>query len=87
MASVLVEPFSPWRNRRILVWNATCPDTYATLYTTFLSGELEDIANRAEVLKREKYAVILAIHHIVPVGILRGVCRGGKTATFGSRSL
>ena len=61
--------FTPWRKERILVWDATCPDTLAPSCTTFLSGEQGDVANRAEALKREKYADISATHHFVPLGI------------------
>ena len=35
----------------------------------FLSEEPGDVANRAEALKRKKYADISATHHFVPLGI------------------
>ena len=44
-------------------------DTFAPSYTTFLSGEPGGVVNRAEALKREKYADISATHHFIPWGI------------------
>ena len=43
--------------------------TLASSYATYLSGEPGDVANRAEALRKEKYADISATHLFVPAGI------------------
>ena len=60
---------APWRCGRALVWDATCPDTFATSHVILATSEAGAIANQAEEKKRAKYAELLVSHHFVPVAI------------------
>ena len=44
----------PWKLGKILVRDATCPDTLAPSYSEFLSGELGAVADRAVSKKLHK---------------------------------
>ena len=42
----------PWKNDRVLVWDVTCPDTYASSYIAKVTSKAGAVANFAEGLKR-----------------------------------
>ena len=52
----------PWKSRRSLLWDFTCPDTYATSYVQYSTSE-------AEARKKEKYIVISRSHQFIPFAI------------------
>ena len=58
---------SPWRSGRPLVWDATCPDTYAASYVVQLIREAQAVAELAEIKKKNKYLTIARTHYFVPV--------------------
>ena len=53
---------APWKSRRSLLWDFTCPDTYATSYVQYSTSE-------AEARKKEKYIVISRSHQFIPFAI------------------
>ena len=54
----------PWKSGRVLLWDATCPDTYAPSHISLATREAG-----AEQRKRSKYAELEASHHFVSVAI------------------
>ena len=72
----------PWKTGRVLVWDVTCPDTYAPSHISVVTREAGAVAAQAEQRKRLKYAELEASHHFVPVAIeTSGVC-GPETLQF-----
>ena len=55
----------PWKRGKVLVWDATCPDTLVPSYIT-LAGA---VAEKAEKKKRTKYAHLEESHYFVPVAV------------------
>ena len=70
----------PWKTGRVLVWDATCPDTFAPSHTHLATREAGTVAAQAEQRKRTKYAELEASHHFVPVAI-------ETTGVFGPEAL
>ena len=56
----------PWRCRKALVWDATCPDTYAPSHLSAAVRGPGVVAAQAEQLKRAKYAHLDMSHNFVP---------------------
>ena len=44
----------PWRNGRTLVWDATCPDTFAPSHVALAAREAGLVASQAEKAKTQK---------------------------------
>ena len=64
---------------RPLVWDATCPDTYAQshrLHSTITTGRV------AEKKKAEKYAHLAPAHHFQPVAIETSDAIGPTSRSF-----
>ena len=59
----------PWKTGRVLVQDATCPDTFAPSHISLATREAGAVAAQAEQRKRMKYAELKASHHFVPVVI------------------
>ena len=53
---------------KVLVWDATCPDTLAPSYSTLAVREAGAVADEAE-RKKVKYAHLENSHHFVPVAV------------------
>ena len=54
----------PWKNGKLLVWDTTCPDTFAPSYiSSAISGEAGAVASLAEQRKRAKY-INLGLCHL-----------------------
>ena len=70
----------PWSCGRVLVWDATCPDTLAPSHIALASREPGLVAEQAEQQKKAKYADLLTTHHFVPIGI-------ETTGVFGPEAL
>ena len=51
----------PWKTGRVLVWDVTCPDTYAPSHISMATREAGAVAAQAEQRKRSKYAELEAI--------------------------
>ena len=53
----------PWKKEKVLVWDATCPDTLAPSYDTMATREAGVVAEEAENKKYAKYAHLEESHH------------------------
>ena len=53
----------------MLVWDATCPDTFATSYRTYSTQEAGKVPENAEDRKAEKYRGLPASHTFTPIAI------------------
>ena len=49
-----------------MVWNATCPDTFAPSHITLAMKEAGAVADKAE---QQKYFSLMIGHHFVPIAI------------------
>ena len=45
----------PWKDGKLLMWDATCPDTFASSYVALATSEAGAVAAHAEVRKCDKY--------------------------------
>ena len=62
-------PFKNSLARTLLVWDATCLDTFALSHRSLVVHSAGGIAAKAEDLKGAKYADLLSSHIFVPVAI------------------
>ena len=69
----------PWKSGKLLqlVWDVTCPDTFAPSYSTRATNEAEAgaVATQAEERKEAKYSHLNSAHAFTPVAI--------ETSTWG----
>ena len=73
---------TPWSNGRCLVWDFTCPDTFAQSHlNTAVSGP-GAVASEAEDRKRQKYASLSATYYFVPVAVETMGALGEDAADF-----
>ena len=72
----------PWKNGKLLVWDATCPDTYAPSYSAFATSEAGVVAAQAEERKCSKYCHLLSSHSFAPVAIETSGAIGPRTSEF-----
>ena len=49
----------PWCDGKVLVWDATCPDTLAPSYSSLATREVGAVAEEAERRKKAKYIIIV----------------------------
>ena len=61
---------TPWNCGHVLVWNATCTDTYAPSHVALAAREAGAVAEQAEKRKTEKYGHLSVSHHFVPFACL-----------------
>ena len=59
----------PWKCGKILVWDATCPDTLAKSHTTIAAKRAGAVASDAEHRKQLKYSHLDGSHYFVPVAV------------------
>ena len=59
----------PWKGGKILIWDATCLDTFASSYEPRATREAGAVAAEAEHRKRQKYANLDGNHFFVPVAV------------------
>ena len=59
----------PWKSGKVLVWDATCPDTYAPSHVSAAAREAGAVAAQAEHLKIAKYCHLESSHHFVPFAV------------------
>ena len=70
----------PWQRGKILVWDATCLDTFAASHREIAVREPGAVAAVAEHRKRSKYCDLDATHHFVPIAVERDFGRLGQDA-------
>ena len=72
----------PWKHGQCLVWDATCPDTFAASYFARSTSGSGLVAELAESKKISKYGYLEHSHIFCPVAIeTSGVC-GPQSITF-----
>ena len=59
----------PWKGGQVIVWDATCPDTFAPSHLQLAAKEAGAVADQAERRKMAKYIELAVTHHFVPVAI------------------
>ena len=72
----------PWSSGKPLVWDATCPDTFACSYLGLSAQSAGEVATRAEALKLEKYSNLTSSHFFTPIAIESSGVFGPKTMSF-----
>ena len=74
---------APWKCGQLLVWDATCPDTYAPSYATIAVAEAGAVANQEEHKKQQlKYAHLGPGHIFIPIAIEASGVFGTETLKF-----
>ena len=59
----------PWKNGKLLVWDVTCPDTFAPSYISSATSEAGAVAALAEERKKDIYAHLDPSHSFTPVAV------------------
>ncbi len=59
----------PWKYGKLLVWDATCPDSFAPSYDIQATTAAGEVAAHAEERKILKYRDLPVTHLFVPVAI------------------
>ena len=72
----------PWRSGKLLVWDATCPDTFAPSFSVLASSEAGLVAAQAEEKKRSKYLHLASDHSFTPVAIETSGVIGPQSLVF-----
>ena len=72
----------PWKSGRLLVWDATCADTFAPSYRSLAVYAAGDVAARVESLKEEKYTDLLHSYDFVPIAVETSGVFGPRTLSF-----
>ena len=71
-----------WKSGRLLVWDATCPDTFAPSYLPSAASGVGAVAAAAEEWKKRKYSHLDQCHLFVPVAIETTGVFGPETMEF-----
>ena len=58
---------APWKEGRSLVWDATCPDMFASSYEALAVSEAGAVAVAAEKRKCDLYQCLTTSHHFIPI--------------------
>ena len=72
----------PWKTGKNLVWDATCPDTFAPSYLAIAATEAGNVAAAAESRKKNKYSNLDRSYSFVPVAIETTGVFGPDTTSF-----
>ena len=72
----------PWKEGKPLIWDATCPDTFAASHVRSASKTSGTVAEQAEEGKCSKYSRLRSSYHFVPVGIETSGVFGPQAAAF-----
>ena len=59
----------PWSGIKVLVWDATCPDTLAPSYISLATREASAIAKEAEQQKKAKNSHLERTNSFIPVAV------------------
>ena len=59
----------PRKQGKALIWDTTCPDTFAPSHLFQATREAGAVAERAEILKISKYAHLNSSYNSVPVAV------------------
>ena len=72
----------PWERGKLLVWDATCTDTFAPSYLARATNELGAVAAMAETRKKGKYATMDPSHSFQPIAVETTGVFGPETLSF-----
>ena len=72
----------PWKEGKPLIWDATCPNTFAASHLESASNIPGIVAEQAEESKCLKYSSLRSSYHFVPVGIETSGVFGPQAAAF-----
>ena len=72
----------PWKSGKLLVWDVTCPDTFAPSYSSIATREAAAVAAMAKERKAVKYVSLSSTYTFTPVVIETSGVFGPRTATF-----
>ena len=72
----------PWKEGKPLIWDATCPDTFAVSHVGSAYKTSGTVAEQAEESKCSKYPSLRSSYHFVPVGIDTSGVFGPQAAAF-----
>ena len=72
----------PWKCGQLLVWDATCPDTFAPSYSTIAAQQVGAVAQQAEDKKIQKYKHLDLFYLFIPVAIETTGVFGPRTTEF-----
>ena len=72
----------PWKSGKFFVWDVTCADNFAPLYTSIASSKPGAVAAQAEERKCSKYSHLSSNHIFTPVSIETSGSLGPKTCDF-----
>ena len=72
----------PWERGRLVVWDATCSDSYAPSYITSAASEAGIVASQAEERKIRKYDHLDASLQFTPVAVETTGVFGPRTKSF-----
>ena len=65
----MVSQMVPWKCGQLVVWGATCPDTFAPSYSAIAVQQAGAVVEQAEVQKQRKYNHLDSCHFFTPVAI------------------
>ena len=72
----------PWKQEKLLVWDATCSDTFGPSYVDDAAHGAGNVATAAEARKKAKYSNLSGSHVFVPVAIEMSGVLGPETGAF-----
>ena len=72
----------PWKDGKPIIWDATCPDTYAPSHQDVSATGAGKVAEQAEQVKCSKYALLQKKYTFVPVGIETSGAFGPSALSF-----
>ena len=72
----------PCKSGKLLVWDATCLDSFAPSYSAFVSVEAGLVAAQAEEREQSKYLHFATSHIFIPVVIETGNVFGPEVKNF-----
>ena len=72
----------PWKRGKLLVWDAMCPDTFASSYAALASAEAGTVAAQAKERKRSKYLHLATNIIFTPVAIETSSVFGPESKIF-----
>ena len=73
---------APWKNGKCLIWDATCPDTYAPSHRAVTAGGAGELAEQAEQTKCLEYSALESKFFFVPIAIESSGVFDPKAYTF-----
>ena len=71
-----------WKNGWILVWDATCLDTFVLLHAALAAGDAGTVASHTERKTFQKYAFLSTSHHFVSIAIEASGVFGPEALSF-----